>query len=59
LSGNDGPGDSVTLHGGPRGYHAQVWQAEPLAASAVAALRLSYVDPDGRNGFPGTVENNF
>ncbi len=53
LAGNNGPGDSVTLHGGPGGYSTQVWQ--PVACARGSALRLSYVDPDGRNGFPGSV----
>jgi aldose 1-epimerase len=53
LVGNDGPGDAVTLHGGPGGYHAQVWQA----AVSGDCLRLAYVDPDGLGGFPGTMWN--
>jgi aldose 1-epimerase len=53
LVGNDGPDDSVTLHGGPGGYHTQVW--EPSACFGSSAVRLSYVDPDGRNGFPGAM----
>jgi aldose 1-epimerase len=53
LVGNDGPNDSVTLHGGPGGYHDELWQA--FVCDRGPALRLSYVDPDGRNGFPGTV----
>lgn len=58
LAGNDGPEDSITLHGGPGGgYSARVWDAAPVADAAGAALRLRYVDPDGTNGFPGTVEN--
>ena len=54
LVGNDGPGDSATIHGGPGGYSDQVWQA---SVEGGPALRLSYVDPAGRNGFPGTVRN--
>ncbi|MBV9605808.1 MAG: galactose mutarotase [Solirubrobacterales bacterium] len=53
LVGNDGPGDEVTLHGGPGSYHTQVWDASAIGD----AVRLTYVDPDGRNGFPGTVRN--
>jgi aldose 1-epimerase len=53
LVGNDGPGDSVALHGGPGGYHRVVWRSSVRAGGS--AVRLSYVDPDGRNGFPGTV----
>jgi aldose 1-epimerase len=57
LAGNNGPGDAVTLHGGPDAYSAQVWQATPGEIAHGVALRLSYVDPAGRNGFPGTVSN--
>jgi aldose 1-epimerase len=49
-----GSGDGVILHGGPGGYHTRVW--EPLCSEGV--LRLSYVDPAGTNGFPGTVAND-
>lgn len=60
LAGNDGPDDSVALHGGPgAGYSGQVWDASVVEAAAGGgpALRLSYVDPEGRNGFPGAVAN--
>jgi aldose 1-epimerase len=53
LVGNNGPEDSVTLHGGPGGYHGEVWQ--PSVCARGSAVRLSHVDPDGRNGFPGTL----
>jgi aldose 1-epimerase len=55
LRGNNGPDDSVTMHGGPGAYSAAVWEATP--DSAGASLRLTYVDPAGHNGFPGTVRN--
>ena len=51
------PGDAVTLHGGPWGYHRQVWRAEVASAGAAAALRLAYQERDGSAGFPGTVSN--
>jgi aldose 1-epimerase len=58
LPGNNGPDDSVTMHGGPGAYSAQVWEAAPFSAGADdASLRLTLVDPAGRNGFPGTVRN--
>jgi aldose 1-epimerase len=58
LAGNSGPDDSVTAHGGPGGYSAQVWDAAPFSAgsgSDDASLRLTLIDPSGHNGFPGTV----
>jgi len=57
LAGNNGPGNSITLHGGPGGgYSGRVWEPAPTA-DPDASVRLRYVDPDGTNGFPGTVEN--
>jgi aldose 1-epimerase len=46
-----------TLHGGPGAYNTQVWQATPSSGPWGASLRLTYTDPDGHNGFPGTVSN--
>jgi aldose 1-epimerase len=56
LTGNSGPDNSVTAHGGTGGYSAQVWDAAPFSVgSGGASLRLTLVDPSGHNGFPGTV----
>ncbi len=59
LAGNDGPGNSITLHGGPGGgYSGRVWSPVPVAGGGPGAtVRLRYADPDGANGFPGTVSN--
>ncbi|MGN6868937.1 MAG: aldose epimerase family protein [Solirubrobacteraceae bacterium] len=58
LPGNSGPDVSVTAHGGPEAYSAQVWEAAPFSVgSDEASLRLTLVDPAGHNGFPGTVRN--
>jgi aldose 1-epimerase len=48
-------GDPVTLHGGPRGYHTQVWEAAPARVPGGVGVRMSHVDPAGSGGFPGTV----
>ncbi len=42
-----------TLHGGPKGWQYQVFDAEQPDDST---LILSIVSPDGDNGFPGTVK---
>lgn len=39
-----------TLHSGPEGTHAQVWQVD---AATDAAVTLSLALPDGQGGFPG------
>ncbi len=41
-----------TLHGGPGGFHAQVWDATEVDGG----VRLSLTSPDGDQGFPGTLE---
>lgn len=38
------------LHGGPKGFHAVVWDAEQTDAST---LVLSYLSVDGEEGYPG------
>jgi len=41
-----------SLHGGPKGFHAQVWDAEQLDAQT---LKLTYLSVDGEEGFPGNL----
>jgi len=53
LAANNGPN---CLHGGLKGYDQLVWAAETINDHGVNKLRLSIIDPDGSNGFPGTVE---
>jgi aldose 1-epimerase len=58
LVGNNGPNNINTLHGGPDAYNAQVWTPTILKTGCNrASLQLTYTDPAGKNGFPGTVQN--
>jgi aldose 1-epimerase len=41
-----------TLHGGPDGYHARVWDARQIDGQT---LELTYFSPDGEAGFPGNL----
>ena len=44
------PGDTHTLHGGPKGFSKRVWKLEGHDENA---LELSLVSADGDMGFPG------
>jgi aldose 1-epimerase len=57
LTGNNGPNNINTLHGGPNAYNTQVWHASTATTPDGPALTLTYTDPDGKNGFPGNVDN--
>lgn len=46
---------NCNLHSGPDGWDAKVWKARPFAKGDVRGLELTYVDREGKSGFPGTV----
>ena len=46
LTINNGPN---SLHGGPTGFHARVWDADQLAENII---QFNYVSADGEEGFP-------
>lgn len=50
LTVNNGPN---SLHGGPTGYHARVWDATQLDKQTV---QLHYLSVDGEEGFPGNLD---
>ena len=50
---NNGPNH---LHGGPKGFHNVVWDAELVPNSESQKLRLTYLSPDGEMGYPGNLK---
>jgi len=49
---NDGPN---SLHGGKVGFDKVVWTVEKVESGAKPSVTLSYVSPDGDQGYPGKV----
>ncbi len=43
------------LHGGIEGFDKKVWNAEVISCDERAVLRLSYLSPDGEEGYPGNL----
>ncbi len=52
LAANNGPN---TLHGGLKGFDKVVWKASDVSGPAGQAVRMSYLSPDGEEGFPGNL----
>lgn len=52
---NDAARDAA-LHGGPCGWDAHVWDAEPFVSGDDVGIAFSRRFPDGEQGFPGTVD---
>ena len=52
LATNNGPN---TLHGGTVSFDRRVWKGEPVSDAHGAAVRLTYVSPDGEEHFPGAL----
>ena len=43
------------LHGGLDAWDKQVWEASIVQADGTEKLQLKYLDPDGKNHFPGNL----
>jgi aldose 1-epimerase len=52
LARNNGPN---SLHGGVRGLDKVLWKVDKVSRGLTAGVALSYVSPDGEEGYPGTL----
>lgn len=52
LAINDGPN---TLHSGPDSFDTKQWAVRPLSLKHAVGAELTYVSPNGENGFPGKL----
>ncbi len=44
-----------SLHGGKNGFDKKVWDAKEVKSKLGAALKLTYISPDGEEGYPGNL----
>lgn len=52
LATNNGPN---SLHGGPKGFHKQLWSAKTIKADGQAGIELTRTSSDMEEGFPGNL----
>ncbi|MCD4697161.1 MAG: galactose mutarotase [Bacteroidales bacterium] len=44
------------LHGGNIGFDKKIWNANTFADDSIASLKLSYLSPDGEEGYPENLD---
>jgi aldose 1-epimerase len=52
LAANNG---NNSLHGGIEGFDKKLWSPQVIGCDERSALKLSYVSPDGEEGYPGNL----
>jgi aldose 1-epimerase len=52
LTANNGPNH---LHGGPRGFHRQLWEGLAITKGDRVGVEFSRVSPAGEEGYPGNL----
>jgi aldose 1-epimerase len=52
LAANNGQN---SLHGGWEGFDKKLWEAEVIGCDERSVLQLSYLSPDGEEGYPGNL----
>jgi len=53
LALNNGPNH---LHGGLKGFDKVVWDSEGIETENGPSVKLSYLSPDGEEGYPGSFQ---
>lgn len=49
-------GHPCCLHGGKKGFNAQLWTAETAIINGEKSLKLAHLSEDGEGGFPGNLK---